>query len=85
VDGTLMVIGAGREMTIAPFQLITSRRSIKGWYSGVASDSEDTMSFSVLTGVRSRNETFPLERAADAYDRMMSGAARFRAVLTMPR
>jgi D-arabinose 1-dehydrogenase-like Zn-dependent alcohol dehydrogenase len=84
-NGTLMVIGAGREMTIVPYQLIAASRSIKGWYSGVASDSEDTMSFSVLTGVRSWNETFPLERASEAYDRMMSGAARFRAVLTMPR
>ena len=66
-----------------PYKLLVLRRVIKGWYSGVASDSEDTMSFSALTGVRSMNETFPLEKAAEAYDRMMSGGARFRAVLTI--
>ena len=62
--------------------LLLGRRSIKGWYSGTSIDSQDTLAFSVLTGVRSMNEVFPLERAAEAYDRMMSGKARFRAVLT---
>jgi len=57
------------------------RRSIKGWYSGTSIDSQDTLKFSALTGVRSMNEVFPLERAAEAYDRMSSGKARFRAVL----
>ena len=63
--------------------LIAGRRSVKGWYSGTAVDSEDTLAFSVLSGVRSMNEVFPLDRAAEAYDHMMSGKARFRAVLTM--
>ena len=53
-----------------------------GWPSGSSIDSQDTLSFSVLTGVRSMNEIFPLERAAEAYEHMMSGKARFRAVLT---
>ncbi len=53
-----------------------------GWYSGTSIDSQDTLSFSVLTGVRSMNEVFPLDRAAEAYERMMSGKARFRVVLT---
>ena len=57
------------------------RRSIKGWYSGTSIDSQDTLRFSARTGVRSMNEVFPLERAADAYDHMMSGKARFRVVL----
>jgi alcohol dehydrogenase/propanol-preferring alcohol dehydrogenase len=56
---------------------------VKGWYSGTAIDSEDTLKFSALTGVQSMNEIFPLERAAEAYERMMSGKARFRVVLNM--
>ena len=59
------------------------RRSVKGWYSGTAIDSQDTLAFSVLSGVRSMNEVFPLEKVAEAYERMMSGKARFRVVLTM--
>ena len=62
--------------------MLLGRRSIMGWPSGTSIDSQDTLSFSVLSGVRSMNETFPLERAAEAFDRMMSGKARFRAVLT---
>ena len=54
-----------------------------GWYAGTSIDSEDTLAFSVQSGVRSMNEVYPLERAAEAYDRMMSGKARFRVVLTM--
>ncbi len=61
---------------------IGGRRSIMGWPSGSSIDSQDTLSFSLLTGVRSMNEVFPLERAAEAYEHMMSGKARFRAVLT---
>jgi alcohol dehydrogenase len=83
VNGTLMVLGGVRQMSAQPGLLLTGRRSIKGWYSGTAADSEDTMSFSALTGVRSMNEVFPLEKVAEAYDRMMAGHARFRAVLTM--
>jgi D-arabinose 1-dehydrogenase-like Zn-dependent alcohol dehydrogenase len=82
IKGTLMVIGAPEKLEVSPFALISGSRSVKGWYSGTSIDSEDTLSFSVLTGVRSMNETFPLEKAAEAYDRMLSGKARFRVVLT---
>ena len=64
-----------------PILLITGERSVKGWYSGASIDSEDTLKFSSATGVQSMNEIFPLEHAAEAYDRMMSGKARFRVVL----
>jgi D-arabinose 1-dehydrogenase-like Zn-dependent alcohol dehydrogenase len=82
VNGTLMVIGVGGLIPASPMQLIGGRQSIKGWYSGTSIDSQDTLSFSVLSGVRSMNEVLPLERAAEAYERMMSGKARFRMVLT---
>jgi D-arabinose 1-dehydrogenase-like Zn-dependent alcohol dehydrogenase len=81
INGTLLVLGAPHSMQIAPGSLLAGRRSIKGWYSGTSIDSQDTLAFSVRSGVRSMNETFPLERAAEAYDRMMSGEARFRVVL----
>jgi D-arabinose 1-dehydrogenase-like Zn-dependent alcohol dehydrogenase len=84
VDGKLLVIGAAAEpIEVSPFQLIGRRASIQGWPSGVAADSEETLSFSALSEVRPMVETFPLEQAAAAYQRMMSGAARFRVVLTM--
>jgi D-arabinose 1-dehydrogenase-like Zn-dependent alcohol dehydrogenase len=83
LNGTLMVIGAADAIQVSPLVLIGGRRSVKGWYSGTAKDSQDTLAFSVFSGVRSMNETYPLEKAAEAYDRMMSGKARFRAVLTM--
>lgn len=83
VDGSLMVIGAAGSMTFMPLMLIGGRTSIKGWYSGVSIDSEDTLGFSVLSGVRPMTETYPLEKAADGYERMRSGKARFRVVLTM--
>jgi alcohol dehydrogenase/propanol-preferring alcohol dehydrogenase len=70
-------------MQISPLVLITGRRSVKGWYSGTAIDSQDTLKFSVLAGVRSMNEMYPLEKVEEAYDRMMSGKARFRVVLRM--
>jgi D-arabinose 1-dehydrogenase-like Zn-dependent alcohol dehydrogenase len=82
--GTLLVIGAPPEpiqANAAP--LIFGQRSIKGWYSGTSIDSEDTVAFAQRMEVRSMNETFPMERAAEAYSRMMSGHARFRVVLTM--
>jgi len=83
VDGALVVLGAAHEpIEVPPLLLIGGRRRIQGWPSGVAADSEDTMAFAARTGVRPMNEVFPLERAAEAYDRMMSGAARFRVVLT---
>jgi len=59
------------------------RSAIKGWYSGTAADSQDTLRFSVLTNVRSMNEVYPLEKVVEAYDRMISGKARFRVVLKM--
>ena len=82
INGTMMVIGAAGNLSVSPMLLIGGRRAIKGWYCGAAIDSQDTMNFSALTGVRSMNEIYPLERAAEAYDRMMSGKARFRVVLT---
>jgi D-arabinose 1-dehydrogenase-like Zn-dependent alcohol dehydrogenase len=83
VNGTLMVIGAVPSLSADTLFLLRGRRSIKGWYSGIASDSEDTLQFSQANGVKSMNEVYPLSRAAEAYDRMMSGQARFRVVLTM--
>lgn len=83
VNGTLLIVGAAESMQVSPMLLLSGSRSIKGWYSGTAIDSQDTLAFSAQTGVRSMNETFPLERVAEAYERMMSGKARFRVVLTM--
>ena len=82
-DGALMVIGAAPSLTVSPFQMIVGRLAVKGWYSGTSIDSQDTLAFSVLAGVRSMNEVFPLERVEEAYERMVSGKARFRVVLTM--
>ncbi len=83
VDGKLVVLGAAHEpLEVSALALLGARRSIAGWPSGRAIDSQDTMAFSALTGVRSMNELMPLERADEAYDRMMSGKARFRMVLT---
>ena len=83
VDGKLLIVGAPADpLQVAAGPLIGGRRSIAGWPSGRSIESEDTMKFAALTGVRSRNEIFPLERAQEAYDRMMSGKARFRVVLT---
>jgi D-arabinose 1-dehydrogenase-like Zn-dependent alcohol dehydrogenase len=82
VNGKLIVIGASNEPLEVPPNMWFPRRSIIGWPSGTSMDSQDTLSFSVLSGVRSMNETFPLERANEAYERMMSGKVRFRAVLT---
>jgi D-arabinose 1-dehydrogenase-like Zn-dependent alcohol dehydrogenase len=83
VNGTFMIVGAAMSMQISPIQLLTKSQSVKGWYSGTSIDSEDTLSFSAQAGVRSMNEVFPLEKAEEAYQRMMSGEARFRAVLDM--
>jgi len=83
-NGRLMVIGASADpIEVSPVQLIRGMKSIQGWASGVAADSEDTMVFSALSGVRPMIEKFPFLEAAKAYDRMMSGKARFRVVLTM--
>ena len=84
VDGKLVVVGVSTEpIEVSPLALIAGRRSVMGWPSGSASDSEDTLAFSVLAGIRPMIETYPLERSAEAFERMMSGQARFRVVLTM--
>ena len=67
---------------VSPLLLIGGRRGIQGWPSGTSADSEDTLAFSALANIRPMIETMPLERAAEAYERMMSGAARFRMVIT---
>ena len=83
VNGKMIIIGASDEPVEVPInQFIAGRQSIVGWYSGTSIDSQDTLSFSALSDVRSMNEVFPLERAAEAYDLMMGGKVRFRAVLT---
>ena len=82
-NGELMVIGAAGAVEVDSVVLLSGRRSVHGWYSGTAADSEDTLRFSAAQGVKSMNEVYPMERAAEAYDRMMSGKARFRVVLDM--
>jgi len=83
-NGKLMVIGAAFDaIEVTPIALISGSRTIQGWASGTPADSEDTLRFAELTGVRPMIETYPLERAADGYARMMSGKAEFRVVLTM--
>ena len=82
-NGKLWVVGADAEaLTISPLQIISGRKAIQGWASGTAKDSEDTLKFSSLSGVRPMIERYPLEKAAEAYDQMISGRARFRVVLT---
>jgi D-arabinose 1-dehydrogenase-like Zn-dependent alcohol dehydrogenase len=85
VEGTLLIVGVAPTMQVSPLLLLSGCRSIKGWYSGTSIDSQDTLTFSARSGVRPMNETFPLERAAEAYDHMMSGKARFRVVLAIAR
>jgi len=81
--GKFIVVGApDGPVVINPFPLLLGRRTVAGWPSGTGMDSEDTLNFSALTGVKPMIETYPLEKAEDAYQRMMSGAARFRVVLT---
>jgi len=83
-NGKLMVVGASSDpIQVTPVQLIMGNRTIQGWASGTPTDSEDTLRFAELSGVRPMIETYPLERAAEAYARMMSGDAQFRVVLTM--
>ena len=83
VRGKLMVIGVVPSLEVDTVQMILGNQSVQGWYSGTSIDSQDTLAFSALSGVRSMNEAFPLDRAPEAYERMMSGKARFRVVLTM--
>jgi D-arabinose 1-dehydrogenase-like Zn-dependent alcohol dehydrogenase len=81
-NGKLLIVGVTTDPIVAsPLWLIGGRRSITGWPCGASITSQDTMSFSALTGVRSMNQVFPLEKAAEAYELMMSGKARFRVVL----
>jgi len=85
INGTLVIVGAAPSVQVDPIFLLSGCRSIKGWYSGTSIDTQETLAFSARTGVRPMNETFPLERASEAYERMMSGKARFRVVLTVGR
>ncbi|HTS14013.1 MAG TPA: alcohol dehydrogenase [Candidatus Limnocylindrales bacterium] len=83
-NGKLMVVGASFDpIEVTPAQLIFGNHVIQGWASGTAADSEDTLRFAELSGVRPMIETYPLEKAEEAYQRMMSGKAEFRVVLTM--
>jgi D-arabinose 1-dehydrogenase-like Zn-dependent alcohol dehydrogenase len=82
--GTLLIVGAGFEsLTVTPLQLIGGSKRVQGWASGTGKDSEDTLRFSVLSGVRPMIERYPLEKAAEGYQQMLTGKARFRVVLTM--
>jgi D-arabinose 1-dehydrogenase-like Zn-dependent alcohol dehydrogenase len=83
-NGKLMVVGVAMEpIEVTPGQLVNGSRTIQGWASGTPADAEDTLRFAELSGVRPMIETYPLEKAAEAYARMMSGNAQFRVVLTM--
>ena len=83
-NGVMLVVGAAADpIQVAPTQLIMGMKRIQGWYSGIATDSEDTLRFAEMAGVRPMIEKLPLEKAAEGYARMMSGKARFRAVLIL--
>lgn len=83
-NGKLLVVGADfTPIEVTPAQLIFGGKSIQGWAAGTPADADDTLRFAELTGVRAMIETYPLERAAEAHARMLSGDARFRVVLTM--
>jgi D-arabinose 1-dehydrogenase-like Zn-dependent alcohol dehydrogenase len=83
-NGKMIIVGAGFEsLTVTPLQLLSQRRTLQGWPSGSAIDWEDTLNFSALTGVRPMIEKYPLEKASEAYQQMISGRARFRVVLTI--
>lgn len=79
----IVVAGSGDAMPLSPVQMLNGRRAVRGWTAGQAKDSEETIRFSVLTDVRPMIETFPLEQANEAFEKMMSSSVRFRAVLTM--
>jgi len=83
-NGKFIVVGVSFDpIEVTPVQLITGGKSIQGWLTGTPADSEDTLRFAELSGVRPMIETYPLEKAAEAYERMLSGKAEFRVVLTM--
>jgi D-arabinose 1-dehydrogenase-like Zn-dependent alcohol dehydrogenase len=82
-NGKLIIVGVPEKpFEVNAIQLIMGNRTVAGWASGTGMDSEDTLNFSALAGVKPQIETYPLEKAAEAFDRMMSGKARFRVVLT---
>jgi D-arabinose 1-dehydrogenase-like Zn-dependent alcohol dehydrogenase len=81
--GTLMIVGAVPSLEVPALQLLLKSQQVKGWYSGTSLDSQETLGFSVLSGVRSMNESYPLDRVNEAYERMEQGKARFRVVLTI--
>jgi 2-desacetyl-2-hydroxyethyl bacteriochlorophyllide A dehydrogenase len=84
IGGRLVIVGAGTDpIAVSPLQLIGQTKTVSGWPSGTAMDSQDTMNFAALTGIKVMVEKFPLEKAADAYAHMMSNKVRFRAVLVM--
>ena len=82
-NGTMMVIGAVGALTVDSMELLRKRAAVKGWYSGTSVDSEDTLLFSQRQNVKSMNEVYPLEQAQAAYERMLSGKARFRVVISV--
>ena len=84
VNGTMVVVGASMDpIEVSPNQLLFGKKGIKGWAGGIPTDSQDTLLFAEMTGVRPLIEKYPLAKAAEAYARMMSGKAEFRVVLTM--
>jgi D-arabinose 1-dehydrogenase-like Zn-dependent alcohol dehydrogenase len=83
--GTLMIVGAVPSLEVPALQLLLKSQQVKGWYSGTSLDSQETLAFSVLSGVRPMNEIFPLDRVNEAYERMENGKARFRVVLSVAK
>jgi D-arabinose 1-dehydrogenase-like Zn-dependent alcohol dehydrogenase len=81
--GTFMIVGAVPKAEVPALQMVLQSQSVRGWYSGTSIDSEDTLNFSLLEGVRSMNEVYKLSQYKEAYERMITGKARFRAVITM--
>ena len=84
VNGTMVVVGASMDpIEVSPNQLLFGKKGIKGWAGGTPTDSQDTLRFAEMTGVRPMIEKYPIAKAAEGYARMMSGKAEFRVVLTM--
>jgi D-arabinose 1-dehydrogenase-like Zn-dependent alcohol dehydrogenase len=83
VKGTFMIVGAVPKVEVPALQMLLNSQSVQGWYSGTSIDSEDTLNFSLLEGVRPMNEVYKFEQYKEGYERMMSGKARFRVVMTM--
>ncbi len=82
-NGKLIMLGVPEQpLDVNTLPMILGHRAIIGWPSGTGMDSEDTLNFSALAGIRPITETYPLEKAPEAFDRMMSGKARFRVVIT---